>query len=917
METNHSTYLTAVNIKSSKPSNHETDLSVKNKSQITNNLIISPEKDTKLSLPKMETQKQIVKFLKYSSNRTDLLKTEFINYLLKDENFNWMDESEKFMRGQILNNINVINKNNLEIRKKKEEYEKIIMELNREINNNFEASRKEEEYSYMKRKSELESQIKDKKHELGILQNSYREEYKERYLIVQKQKNEVQNLKLNLKQFEKYNLLNKKISFESNQKENLLNDVKKYLEQSRKVFSEEIDNKTYAYKELELEVQILKQSTESIEKGLNNVIDKRNKVCKFIEEQKDINNFIKNSIENVCSEYFLHKMRLLRNTEMNDMSLDYLIKQYREIKNKMTQLKKSLVNTNKDITNLNQILHKLQKELNEKKEENKMMIKSKSNNKYDEKEKLNKKKEQNLFKNKINSLKRINRRQLILTISKTNFIIFCSKFLFQSANILFESFESSRINFNFGLEQKNFYYNEIINSKYFELINKNQNYLNKILTTNEKIFKESKYFFLFAIKNFLYFISAIHLMVSNVLNLSCFNNEDFIDKFPLSQFNIGIFSYKENESNDVKNYVGDVKINKESNKVIITNFFSKNNTNMYIKHLNQNSAILSKKKEIMGKNADDLIKMNKININTDIDNKTKKNLPTRMYLNFINNENISSKIKNSRYIRNHPSNTLLSLKKFFPPEEQNNLFIKSADINNKRLNDNSYSRNKLSQRSFENNITYLKSPLYKKMNYIKNKKINDDYLTKEYMYEMDNDEYQENVPKKRLFNNLSKHVLKYSGEDPQKQLIFSRMMDIRNLELQSASNINKSTSMSDITNDKVKENKFYEMYDKFKKKYFFNQKKIKEGKNINNTYKNIDKSRKSYENTSINKKNSMPKNLNLKKGMKFIRNNSDFFYGVKGANANLKNKREKFVLPNISNRAKKHKNKTNNSKNLS
>ena len=104
------------------------------------------------------------------------------------------------------------------------------------------------------------------------------------------------------------------------------------------------------------------------------------------------------------------------------------------------------------------------------------------------------------------------------------------------------------------------------------------------------------------------------------------------------------------------------------------------------------------------------------------------------------------------------------------------------------------------------------------MNYIKNKKINDDYLTKEYMYEIDNDEYQENVPKKRLFNNLSKHVLKYSGEDPQKQLIFSRMMDIRNLELQSASNINKSTSMSDITNDKGKENKFYEMYDKFKKK---------------------------------------------------------------------------------------------------
>ena len=107
---------------------------------------------------------------------------------------------------------------------------------------------------------------------------------------------------------------------------------------------------------------------------MNNVIDKRNKVCKFIEEQIDINNFIKNSIESVSNDYFLNKMRLLRNTEMSEMNLDYLIKRYQEMKNKRNQLKKDLFNTNKDITNLNQILHKLQKEFNEKKEENKKLI---------------------------------------------------------------------------------------------------------------------------------------------------------------------------------------------------------------------------------------------------------------------------------------------------------------------------------------------------------------------------------------------------------------------------------------------------------------------------------------------------------------------------------------------------------------
>ena len=889
METNQSTYLTAVNVKISKPSNQLTDLSFQKSRPITNNISITPEYDTKFSLhQKMETKNQIVEFLKYSSHRSDLLKTEFVNFLIKDENFSGMNESEKFLREKAIENINSINRNNLEITKKKEGYEKIILELNREINNNFQASAEEEEANYLKRKSELEMQIKDKKHELGVLQNTYKQEYKERYLIVQKQKSEVQNLKINLKQYEKYNILNKKISFETNQKEILLNDVKKYLEQSQKIFSEEIDNKTKTYKDLELEVHILKQSNESIEKSLNAVIDKRNKVAKLIEQQIDINNFIKNSLENVNNEYFTDKMMLLKNTEMNNVSLDDLIKQYNEMKNKINKLKNDLSNTNQEITYLNQIIHKLKNEFDEKKEENIKIIKQ-MNKKYksDEKEKLERKRQQKLILGKVNNLKNKNKGYLYIANSKT------------------------RIDFNFNLEHKNIYYNEIINSKYYELINIEQKYFNKILTTNGKIFEEPKKFLIFGLKIFLYFISAINFMVSNVLNLSCFNNEDFIDKFPLSQFNSGIFSFKDNENKNIRESTNDVVINKESNKVNITNFLSQDNKNTYLKHFTQNSSILSKRKEIMGRSVEELINMNKLNNNTDIENTTAtKNFPTRIYFNFMNNENISNKIKNSRYIKNHPQSTLLSLKRFFSPEDQNNLLgLKSADLNNKRLNDTKYTRNKMSQRSFENNLSQLKSPLYeKRMNFIKNKNINDSYLSKEYMYEIDIEDYQEKVPKKKIFGNMSKHILKYSGQDQQKQLIFSRMMDLRNLELQSGNSNNKTTSMNEITDEKINENKFYEMYDKFKKKYFFNAKK-KEGLKINNSYKDIKKNKKFNENSAKNKKVNMPNNINMRKGIKFIRNNSDFFYGVKGNNQNsIKNKFKKFELPNINNKNKKIKN---------
>ena len=194
METYQSTYLTAVNIKTTKPSNQITEISTQNPSHIVNTIDIIPENDNKSLFPqKMETMNQVVEFLKYSSQRSNLLKAEFVNFLLKDENFTNMNETEKFLRERAINNINAINKNNLEITKKREEYEKIILELNKEINNNFKLSMEEEEEFYNKRKSELEKEIKDKKHELGVLQNTYRKEYKKRYLIVQQQKNELQN----------------------------------------------------------------------------------------------------------------------------------------------------------------------------------------------------------------------------------------------------------------------------------------------------------------------------------------------------------------------------------------------------------------------------------------------------------------------------------------------------------------------------------------------------------------------------------------------------------------------------------------------------------------------------------------------------------------------------------------------------
>ena len=896
METNQSTYITAVNIKVSKPSNQITELSTLNPSPIVNTIDITPENDNISTFPqKIETRNQIVEFLKYSKQRSNLLKKEFVNFLLKDDNFTDLNEPEKFLREKAIENINIINKNNLEITKKKEDYQKIILELNREINNHFQLSMQEEEENYIKRKEELEKEIKRKKHELGALENAYREEYKKRYLIVQQQKNEVQNIKINSKQYEKYNILNKKISFESNQKENLLNDIKKYMEQSHKIFSEEIDNKAKIYKELELEVNILKQNTEDIEKSLKSILEKRSKVNSLIEKNIENNSSINYSLENIRNDYFLNKIILLRNTEMNNINLEDLIDKYKEIKTKIINTKKVIFNTNQQITQLNENLHKLNNEYNKKKEDYKIIIKqNKKINKVRDNDAINSIKDKKLVRDKLFNIKKNNKDRFLKANSKTNLLIFCYKFLFDSSNILFNSFKNSRIDFYFDLEQKNKNYNDIINSNYYELIKINQNYIDKKFTTNEKILESPKKFLIFGFKIFLFYVSAINLLLSNVFNLSCFNNQDFIDRLPLSQFNIGIFSFKENENKNINESKNDIVIKKENNKVIIQNFFSQDNKNKYFKHLKSNSSFLSKRKEIMSKKIDDMIKMNKVNNKTELDNHTKKKNPKQIFTNFLENMGIPEKIKNSRYIKYHQKSSLLSLKRFFCEDDQNNLFTSRAVNlkNNSLTNSRNNERNKFVRKSFDKDNSLQ---LSKKK---KNKNLNDDYLIKEYNYEIETDDNKKIIKKKKLIRNRRQPLLNFAGQDPQKQLIFSRMLDIRNLELKSSNINSKTTSMNDITDEKKSENKFYEMYDKFKKKYFFNSKKSQDGFVTNDSFKDII-------NTKSGNNNFF--NLNLKKGMKFIRNNSDFYLGKKGNN-NIKNKYKKFELPNINNKDKNNHN---------
>ena len=904
MDNNQSTYLTGLYITANRSTNY------KNHSKppsITNELIISPENDTYTSLPcPLDTRNQTVEFLKYSTYRTNLLKTEFLDYLMKEENFSNLNESEKFLREKVIENLNIINRNNSEIEKKKAEYKKIILELNTELNKNLKINPDDvDDENHKKKKEDLKKKITLKKSDLNVLETLYRQEYKTRYLLIQQQKSEVENIKVNLKQYEKYTILNKKISIEANQKETLLNDVKNYVEQSREVFSNEIDNKMKIYNDLEYEVLILKKNTENIEKNLLKIKEMKHKIKELIKYQNEINYKIGEKNKSISNNISSLKVQISKNTEMKNIELETLIHNYNEIQNKMHKLEKDLFNTNQQISDLNKILHKLNDEEKFKKNENKIIkeIKPKNTNKDLFTNNFN----AYILKDKIKSIKIKNEELVYLCNTKSNLMILYFKFLFEYTNIIYKSYDNSKLDFNFNLDNRYKYLKKIMESKYFELIKWDQITFKKILTNDNEIFKEPKNFLLFSIQIFLNFFSSVEIILSNILNITCYSNEDLMLKFPLSQFNKSLIELKKSENDDNSDINRNFVIKKESNKVEILKFNKEENIKNYYQYLDQSANILSQKNILLSRTIDDIFQGKSYIKRNSENGAMETNYPNKVFSSFLNNKNTHNVLKKSRYINNYPSTTLLTLKRFFGAENKEKLFkgFQSADKNkiiNNRYNQTKNSHNTIdtSKKINHNNFSTIKATT-EKSNQMKNKEINDLYFSKEYHYEFEIDENPNKIKKKKLLGNNKRkiHTIKYSSDDPQKQLIFARMNDLRNLELFTNNSNNKSTSTNDIANDKIQESKFYEMYDKFKQKYFINSGKINSGYQNYNRYNKFSK-KDSNSITSISCTSN--KNINLIKGMKFIRNNSDFFYGV-NTSKNMKNLQynQKQKLPYIKN----------------
>jgi predicted nucleic acid-binding Zn-ribbon protein len=214
--------------------------------------------------------------------------------------------------------------------------------------------------------------------------------------------------------------------------------VKTYAEQSREVFANEIDNKMKIYNDLEYEVLILKKNTENIEKNIQKVIDIKNKINELIKEKNEINSNLSEKNKLIKSNNFYKEIDILKNTDMKNIELEVLIKNYNDTQNKMNKLKSDLFNTNQQIVELNKIIHGLNDEYKEKRQNN-IPKKNKSRNNDKKRNSLESKAEEDIFKknydefilrDKFKKIKNKKEELEYLCNTKLNIIILYLKFLF-------------------------------------------------------------------------------------------------------------------------------------------------------------------------------------------------------------------------------------------------------------------------------------------------------------------------------------------------------------------------------------------------------------------------------------------------------------------------------------------------------
>ena len=578
---------------------------------------IDKTKKEKKTLKKINNNKNNNKLIKKNLIQQNLKKFEekYLSFIIKsDTKFIDIDKIENKYKNIVIEKYNKFNSNKIKIQNIKKEYNLILKEIQTELLNNYSIYNNTLINFFDKSIKKYTNLIKIKQHEITCYKNVYNRLRISNYSIKKRIESELKNDSIQLKQYSDYNIIKNLVlnSFYSHSK--TLKNMQNYEFIEKEKYEKNIIKKLNKINNLEYQINLIKDAITYEEKNILKEINKKNKIKNEILNEKKKNNIIIKDIIWIGNYYFKNKLsilKILKESKIKDINL--LIIKFNNMKQKYQNLSSKFIFYNLEIKRLKTLLTKYNDSLSQILNKNKTKdIKINLEN-YKIKEKM-----------ELNSLKFHN------NIINDNY--HKSLFLLQKSIIFMEE----RLN-NFNKIDINY-------GKYSYKMNIN---LAKLDLDNKKILKKTllnviKLFFKF---NYLFHNSFFYIYENCILNE---DNED-------------------DDDDDVNNG--------NNNKVLIKNFFNKEDFEIYkdklkyiFKKRRKTLKMISENNEKVLTNLKESIK----NENNDVkkNNFSEKDLYNN-FINYLNNENNNNLDLNSKD-KNISSNNIINIKLFKNTKSKNN-----------------------------------------------------------------------------------------------------------------------------------------------------------------------------------------------------------------------------------------------------
>ncbi len=738
------------------------------------------------------------------NKKDDLIKVKenLLEFLIEEKaNFADFDKIYEHYQKELKENYRKYNQNKLIIEKKEQEYKSILLSIETKIVNNLTFQKKDSSF-YDVIIDNIKKQIRLKEHELECYTNMHSRLYKTNYLMIKTYKNQLLIQQLNDEQYDKFNLIqNQAISMFKKQ-----NSALKSLIRYREIMNEEYEKmkkkKIQRINNLELDVYDIKKDNHQLERYINRIKDKQEKIKQKIKFETIIKNKTNTEIKTIRKDYFSLMGKLIfiySSFNIKDIkNIKGFIKKLNENENNNHQLHIMFIEENKVITEMQNKLSLLSMHKNK--------IDSKIENCKNIKEDLI---DYNEIKNSINGLKEENKIILKNFIkAKNNFILLLS-FLVNYSNKLNSKLKKNSLSINgiyklsidflvdnFGNFMK-INHNEHIYSIDFDFLKQklNRNNIKRVLQFFIRVFKIFNYN-LFSIINYQTNKISRKLLKKSIgtkYEIIKIQNEEFkkiynkkVEKYFNTEHTRTLYLQKAErevlkrlESGNNKR----IKSKEEKKRKLIKTKFEISGEDLYLTYLNYMN--------------------NK--------SKTSRN----------NTFNIEAKTQNN-FIKNHPRRSIAIIGDFSnnlvlsPNTHSSNFLRKSLIDSNKNKTMSNFFKSK------ENEILSQKKNSFRVKSTKHNEEEFDDSDIKD--QELYNNEEKKQIVKKKKINNL------FNSKDPEMSNILIRANELRKLELHFFKKKEK-----DIL-ETINFNKYYKLLERHNKKKNFPLKNNKNDLNLQKNY---------------------------------------------------------------------------------